>query len=102
MKNIILILAISTVVASCASNSHSNNRMRNVQVTKNAKQTLANKDSDEKVICKQQRRTGSNRITTVCRSSSEIAAERKATQDQLELRGTNHQTGAKGGEAGQR
>ena len=83
MKNIILIIAISTLVASCASNSHSNNRMRNVQVSKNAKQTLANKDSKEKVICKQQRRIGSNRITTVCLSESETKAIREATQREL-------------------
>ena len=83
MKNIILIIAISVFVASCASNSHSNNRMRNVQVSKNAKQTLANKNSDEKVICKQQRRIGSNRITTVCLSESEIKTSREKAQREL-------------------
>ena len=65
--------------------------MRNLDVSDDAKMTLADKDSDEKVICKQQRRIGSHRITTVCRSQSEIQAEREATE--FHLRNSNHNTG---------
>jgi hypothetical protein len=101
MKNIILILLTLTFAVACGSNNkNSNARLRNLDVSDDAKMTLADKGSDEKVICKQTRRTGSHRITTVCRSQSEIKAQREATQ--FQLRGKNHQTGASGGEAGGR
>ncbi len=98
MKNKILILTISIYLVGCASTSSQNARTRNLSVTTNAKRTLANKDSDEKVICKQERRMGSNRITTVCRSESEIKALRDETQ--RDLRRTQHQTGVSRAESG--
>ncbi len=96
MKNIILILLTLTFAVACGSNNkNSNARMRNLDVSEDAKMTLANKDSDEKVICKQHKRTGSHRITTVCRSQSEIRAEREATQ--FHLKNVNHKTGSTSG-----
>lgn len=86
MKNIILILAISTFLAGCASNSQSNNRMRNVEVSKTAKISLADKNSDDKVICKQIKKIGSNRVTTVCESKAAIEARKNTTQRELQKR----------------
>ena len=62
-------MVVSLFIISCATNTVSNNRANNIQVTKNAKMVLADKNSDEKVICKQVKRTGSNRITTICQSA---------------------------------
>lgn len=70
----------------CASNSASKNRLSNIKVSHTAKVVLADKDSNEKVICKQVRKTGSNRITTVCRAQSEIDARRESTQRELQKR----------------
>ena len=83
MKKTTILLSIAVFLASCASNSGSRNTAKNIEVSRNAKIVLADKSSDERVICKQIRKTGSNRISTVCRSSSEIKAERKATQTEL-------------------
>jgi heat shock protein HslJ len=88
MKKIIIMLSLAVFMASCASNSSSNNRTKNIAVSQNAKVVLADKTSDEKVICKQTKRTGSNRIITVCRSQSEIDAITKQTQSEL-LRKSN-------------
>jgi hypothetical protein len=86
MKNILILLSLTIFMVSCASNSSSNNRTKNIEVSKNAKLTLADKNSDEKVICKQVKKTGSNRITTVCNSQSEIDGRRDSTQRELQKR----------------
>ncbi len=83
MKKIIILVSISLFFVGCASNSSSVNRTKNIVVTTHAKEVLADNTSEEKVICKQVKRTGSNRITTVCRSQSEIREIREATQLQL-------------------
>jgi len=84
MKKIITLLSIAVFLSSCASNSGSRNTAKNIEVSRSAKLTLADKNSDEKVICKQVRKTGSNRISTVCRSQSELKATREATKRDLD------------------
>ena len=86
MKKILTITLSVAFLASCATNSASNNRVKNIQVSKNAKLALADKNSKERVICKQTQRTGSHRITTVCLSESELEASRKDTQREVRKR----------------
>ncbi len=86
MKKIILTAVATLFLVSCATNSSSNNRVKNIEVSKNAKLALADKNSKERVICRQTQRIGSHRITTICLSEGEIEANRKATQAELERR----------------
>lgn len=86
MKNILILLCLTVFMVSCASNSGTQNRTKNIEVSNNAKLTLADKNSDEKVICRQVKKTGSHRITTVCRSQSEIDGRRDSTQRELQKR----------------
>jgi len=72
MKKLLTILSLSIIMVSCASNSASNNRTKNIEVSKNTKMTVTNKNSDEKARCRQVRKTGSNRPATVCRSKSKL------------------------------
>lgn len=85
MKNVFISVLVMLFVASCASNS-SNNRVKNIEVSHNAKVVLADKNSEEKVICKQIKKTGSHRITTVCQAASDIEARRETTQRELQRR----------------
>jgi len=85
MKNILITVLVLVFVASCASNS-SNSKVKNIEVSHNAKVVLADKDSEEKVICKQIKKTGSHRITTVCQAASDIEDRRKTTQRELQRR----------------
>ncbi len=84
MKKIIILLCLTIFMVSCASNSGTKNKLANADVSDHSKVVLADKDSKEKVICKQIKKTGSHRVTTVCRSQSETAAIRKATQRDIE------------------
>ncbi len=83
MKKIIILAFISLFMVGCASTSGSNNKLAKADVSDGAKNVLADKDSEERVICKQERRTGSNRITTICRSQSELDYQREQTQNAL-------------------
>ena len=97
MKKILVIATLTLTLMSCgSSNKREAARVNNIEVTKKSKIVLNDKSSDEKVICKQQRKIGSNRITTICQSESEIKAIREATQNQ-----TRKSLGAncRGGEA---
>ncbi len=84
MKKTLILLITTIFVISCASNGGSNNKMRNADVSNKSKVVLADNTSDEKVVCKQIKKTGSHRTTTVCRSASEIEATRKATRNEVE------------------
>jgi Na+-transporting NADH:ubiquinone oxidoreductase subunit NqrF len=86
MKILLILLTATLFISSCASNGSSSNRAKNLQVSKNAKDVLADKSSDERVICKQQRKTGSNRIVTICLSESEMKDVREKTQRDLRRR----------------
>lgn len=86
MKNILILLSLTIFMVSCASNSSSNNKLSNAEVSRSAKLVLADKSSDEKVICRQVKKTGSNRITTVCEAQSVIEARRDSTQRELQKR----------------
>jgi len=86
MKKIIIIACASLFFVGCASNSSSVNRTKNLAVSQSAKEVLADNTNEEKVICKQHKRLGSHRITTVCRSQSEIDAKRDVTQRELQKR----------------
>ena len=83
MKRILTITLSVAFLASCASSSSHRNPLTNADVSKNSKIVLADKNSTEKVICKQQMRLGTHRKTTVCRTQGEMKAEREATQRAL-------------------
>ena len=84
MKTLSLTLITLIFTAACGSNNkNANTRIKDIDVSNKAKMTLADKSSVEKVICKQHKRTGTNRISTICRSESEIAELRRLTQNNL-------------------
>lgn len=97
MKKLIVLLCLTVFMVSCASNSGTKNKMANAEVSDHSKVVLADKDSKEKVICKQIKKTGSHRVTTVCQSQSEMSATRKATQRDIQR--TQFNSGAAGGAA---
>jgi len=86
MKKLLPIVIAMAFLASCASNPTSNNRIKNLEVSHNAKIALADKNSDEKVLCQQIKKTGSHRVTTICRSTSEIDKTRQNTQREMQKR----------------
>ena len=83
MKKIIILAFITLFMVGCASTSGSNTKLAKADVSDGSKLALADKDSEEKVICTQERRIGSNRITTICRSESELKYQREQTQNAL-------------------
>jgi uncharacterized protein YcfL len=98
MKKIIVIAIFALFLSACgSSNQRENARVKNIEVSNDAKVALADKSSDEKVICKQIRKTGSNRITTVCQSESEMKAIREATQRELRRKPQSGPSGESGG-----
>jgi hypothetical protein len=95
MKNLFLLLLTLAFAVACGSNNkNTNSRIKDLEVSTDAKIALADKDSDEKVICRQVKKIGSNRITTVCRSESEMEELRERTQAEL-------RRGAQSGPSGQ-
>lgn len=98
MKKILILLALALFIVSCGSPANKN-KMASAEVSHNAKVVLADKNSDEKVICKQIKKTGSHRITTVCEAQSDIGERREQTQRELTkqtMKGGPKKVGSKG------
>ncbi|MBT0587378.1 hypothetical protein [Alteromonas oceanisediminis] len=59
--------------------------------------SVAALDSDDGVVCKMERRVGSNMMTRVCRTAEERAAQEEAAREgMLRLQGGSMTTGADG------
>ena len=52
--------------------------------TKHASETVRTNDADEKVICRNERKVGSNMITRVCKSGAQRKADAQQARDAMQ------------------
>lgn len=93
MKTLLLTGIFTMFLASCGSDS--NVKQARTEYSDHAKVAVAENEAEDNLICRRERRLGTNKITTVCRTKEEVDKTKEATTRDMQR--YNHQTGSKSG-----